>query len=171
MVQARGTIEVRRAGTENPKLATGEIELRADAVEVLSTARTPAFPINEPAAEAGRAGAAQDRYLDLRRAPMLERCSSGHGSCRRSATSTRRHGFVEIETPMLIKSTPEGARDFIVPSRLQPGSIYALPQARSSSSSCSWSAASTATSRSHTASATRTCAPIAGPSSRSSTSR
>ena len=128
VVQVRGTLAPRLAGTENPRLATGAMELRAAEVTVLSAARTPPFPINEPQPEPDEALRLRYRYLDLRREPMKERLLVRS----RLVEAIRRvhadHGFVEIETPMLIKSTPEGARDFIVPSRLQPGSVYALPQ-------------------------------------------
>ncbi|HEY8167940.1 MAG TPA: aspartate--tRNA ligase [Candidatus Limnocylindrales bacterium] len=128
VVQARGSIEIRREGTENPKLATGAVELRADGIEVLASARTPAFPINEPDQEPDEVVRLKHRYLDLRRAPMLERMLTRSRLVSEIRRVHEAAGFVEIETPMLIKSTPEGARDFIVPSRLQPGSVYALPQ-------------------------------------------
>ncbi len=128
VVQVRGTIEARREGTENPKLPTGAVELRAAEVSILSTARTPAFPINEPDQEAEESVRLKFRYLDLRRAPMLERILTRSRLVSEIRRVHEAHGFVEIETPMLVKSTPEGARDFIVPSRLQPGSVYALPQ-------------------------------------------
>ncbi|MGH3075960.1 MAG: aspartate--tRNA ligase, partial [Gaiellales bacterium] len=128
VLRVEGTIAARLAGTENPKLATGEVELRASDVTVLASSKTPAFPINEPDQEADEVVRLKYRYLDLRREPMLQRLLTRS----RLVTEIRRvheaAGFVEIETPLLIKSTPEGARDFIVPSRLQPGSVYALPQ-------------------------------------------
>ena len=124
VVRASGLLARRLPGTENPRLATGAVELRADVVDVLSPARTPPFPINEPEGEVDEALRLKYRYLDLRREPLLTR--SRLVEAIRAAHVAA--GFVEIETPMLIKSTPEGARDFIVPSRLQPGSIYALPQ-------------------------------------------
>jgi aspartyl-tRNA synthetase len=128
VIQARGTIEIRREGTENPKLATGAVELRAAEVTILSTAKTPAFPINEPDQEADEAVRLKHRYLDLRRAPLLERMLTRSRLVSEIRRVHEAAGFVDIETPILVKSTPEGARDFIVPSRLQPGSVYALPQ-------------------------------------------
>jgi aspartyl-tRNA synthetase len=128
VVRVEGMLAARLAGTENPKLATGEVELRAAEVTVLSAARTPAFPINEPDQEADEAVRLKFRYLDLRREPMLRRILARSRLVEEIRRVHHAHGFVEIETPMLIKSTPEGARDFIVPSRLQPGSVYALPQ-------------------------------------------
>jgi aspartyl-tRNA synthetase len=128
VVMVDGVVAERLEGTVNPKLATGEIELRADAVTILSEAETPPFYINEPDAPVDEALRLKYRYLDIRREPMLQRLLLRS----RLVDAIRRvhhdHGFVEVETPMLIKSTPEGARDFIVPSRLQPGGVYALPQ-------------------------------------------
>ena len=128
VVRVEGMLAARLPGTENPKLATGDVELRAAEVTILSTARTPAFPINEPDQEADEAVRLKFRYLDLRREPMLRRILARSRLVEAIRAVHHDHGFVEIETPMLIKSTPEGARDFIVPSRLQPGSVYALPQ-------------------------------------------
>ncbi len=128
VVMVDGVVAERLEGTVNPKLATGEIELRADAVTVLSEAETPPFYVNEPDAPVDEALRLKYRYLDIRREPMLQRLLLRS----RLVDAIRRvhhdNGFVEVETPMLIKSTPEGARDFIVPSRLQPGGVYALPQ-------------------------------------------
>ena len=128
VIRARGRLTRRLPGTENPRLPTGEVELRADAVDVLSPARTPPFPINEPEGEVDEALRLKYRYLDLRREPILARLLTRSRLVEAIRAAHVAAGFVEIETPMLIKSTPEGARDFIVPSRLQPGSIYALPQ-------------------------------------------
>jgi aspartyl-tRNA synthetase len=116
------------AGMENPRLATGSIEVRARGLEILAESKTPPFYINDPEALVDEAVRLEYRYLDIRREPMLARMllrSSLISAIRRVHEA---HGFVEIETPILIKSTPEGARDFIVPSRLQPGTVYALPQ-------------------------------------------
>ena len=115
VIQVRGTIEVRREGTENPKLATGAVELRAAEVTILSVARTPAFPINEPDQETDEAVRLKYRYLDLRRAPMLERLLTRSRLVSEIRRVHEAAGFVDIETPILLKSTPEGARDFIVP--------------------------------------------------------
>jgi aspartyl-tRNA synthetase len=127
VLHVTGNVTKRLAGTENPKLATGEIEVRATDVTVLSSAQTPPFPINE-AAEADEPLRLKYRYLDLRREQINQRIVKRSQLLRALSDVHHRHGFVEVETPLLIKSTPEGARDFIVPSRLQPGSIYALPQ-------------------------------------------
>jgi aspartyl-tRNA synthetase len=129
VVRVVGTVVARSADTVNPRLATGEIELKDCEVEVLATAEPPPFPIEE------REGQSTDeivrlrhRYLDLRRERMqrnLRVRSRVNAAIRRSMDD---QGFVEIETPLLVASTPEGARDFVVPSRLAPGSFYALPQ-------------------------------------------
>ena len=128
VIRASGLLAKRLPGTENPRLPTGEVELRADVIDVLGPARTPPFPINEPEGEVDEALRLKYRYLDLRREPMLARLLTRSRLVEAIRAAHVAAGFVEIETPMLIKSTPEGARDFIVPSRLQPGSIYALPQ-------------------------------------------
>ncbi len=128
VVMAEGTVARRPVGTENARLSTGEVELRATAIEVLNDAKTPPFYINEPDAPIDETLRLKYRYLDLRREPMRDRIVARSRLLRAISEVHHAHGFVEVETPILIKSTPEGARDFIVPSRLQPGSIYALPQ-------------------------------------------
>jgi aspartyl-tRNA synthetase len=128
VVMAVGQVVRRRAGAENPKLPTGEIELRAHELTVLAESKTPPFYINDPEAIVDESVRLQYRYLDIRREPMLRRLLLRSQLVERIRLAHHANGFVEIETPILIKSTPEGARDFIVPSRLQPGSVYALPQ-------------------------------------------
>ena len=128
VVAVVGDVARRLAGTENPKLPTGEIELHASEVRILSEARTPPFYINEPDAPVDEILRLKHRYLDIRRQPMAERLLLRSRMVQAIREAHHRAGFVEVETPTLIKSTPEGARDFIVPSRLQPGSVYALPQ-------------------------------------------
>jgi aspartyl-tRNA synthetase len=128
VVAARGQVAKRVPGTENPKLPTGEIELQATEVEILSEAKTPPFYINEPDAAVDEGLRLKYRYLDIRRQPMAERLLLRSRMVQAIREVHHANGFVEVETPTLIKSTPEGARDFIVPSRLQPGSVYALPQ-------------------------------------------
>jgi aspartyl-tRNA synthetase len=128
VVAVRGVVARRLPGTENPKLATGEVEVQARALEILNEAETPPFYINEPDAPVDESLRLKYRYLDIRRQPMLERLLLRSRLVSAIREAHHRAGFVEIETPILLKSTPEGARDFIVPSRLQPGSVYALPQ-------------------------------------------
>jgi aspartyl-tRNA synthetase len=127
VLRVGGRVTKRLDGTENPKLDTGEIEVRASSVELLSTAKTPPFPINEPE-DTDETLRLKYRYLDLRREGISHRLVLRSRLLKALSEIHHRDGFVEVETPILIKSTPEGARDFIVPSRLQPGNIYALPQ-------------------------------------------
>jgi aspartyl-tRNA synthetase len=127
VVRVRGTVRRRPEGNENPQLATGEIELAAQAMIVLAVAATPPFPIEDDT-EADEILRLEHRYLDLRRPKMAHviRTRARINSCVRRVMEA--HGFVEVETPMLTKSTPEGARDYLVPSRLRQGEFYALPQ-------------------------------------------
>jgi aspartyl-tRNA synthetase len=128
VVRVSGSITRRLKGMENDKLDTGAVELRATDIEILAVAQTPPFVINEPEAEVDEALRLKYRYLDLRREPLQQRIVARGQLVQAIRDTHNAAGFVEIETPLLIKSTPEGARDFIVPSRLQPGSVYALPQ-------------------------------------------
>jgi aspartyl-tRNA synthetase len=128
VVAVGGPVAPRRPGTENARLATGGIELRARDVEILNEAKTPPFYINEPDAPVDEALRLRYRYLDIRREPMRDRLLLRSRLVAAIRDAHHRAGFVEVETPILIKSTPEGARDFVVPSRLQPGTVYALPQ-------------------------------------------
>jgi aspartyl-tRNA synthetase len=128
VMSVSGRVEKRLAGTENAKLPTGGIELQARSLEVLSESKTPPFYINEPDATIDEALRLRYRYLDIRREPLQRRLLLRSRLVQKIREVHHAHGFVEVETPNLIKSTPEGARDFIVPSRLQPGSVYALPQ-------------------------------------------
>ena len=127
VIQVRGTVSRRLAGTENPKLATGEIELVAEELHVLNKADVPPFPLDQEVINEDTRLA--HRYLDLRRAPMTRNLRQRHRIVKAVRDYLDDAGFLEIETPILSKSTPEGARDFLVPSRLTPGSFYALPQA------------------------------------------
>ena len=128
VVSAVGNVAPRLPGTENPKLPTGAIELQATGIEILSEAKTPPFYINEPDAPVDEGVRLKYRYLDIRRQPMADRLILRSRMVQAIREVHHDNGFVEVETPTLIKSTPEGARDFIVPSRLQPGNVYALPQ-------------------------------------------
>jgi aspartyl-tRNA synthetase len=128
VVTVAGEVTPRLPGTENVRLATGEIELRGSDVRILSEAKTPPFYINEPDATIDEALRLKYRYLDIRREAMAGRLLLRSRLVQAIREVHHANGFVEVETPNLIKSTPEGARDFIVPSRLQPGTVYALPQ-------------------------------------------
>nr|WP_217278260.1 aspartate--tRNA ligase [Brevibacterium permense] len=131
VVKATGTVSVRPDGNTNPNLPTGEIEIIDTAVEVLSEAAALPFQVSDHAEDSGAVGEEtrlRYRYLDLRRSGPAKtiRLRSDVNKAARSVLDT--HSFVEVETPTLTKSTPEGARDFLVPARLKPGSWYALPQ-------------------------------------------
>ncbi|MFL5777897.1 MAG: aspartate--tRNA ligase [Chloroflexota bacterium] len=128
VVTASGQVAKRLAGTENKRLPTGEIELQVTDLAILNESKTPPFYINEPDAPIDEALRLKYRYLDLRREPMAERMLLRSRLVQAIRDAHHRAGFVEVETPNLIKATPEGARDFLVPSRLQPGNVYALPQ-------------------------------------------
>ncbi|HET9520656.1 MAG TPA: aspartate--tRNA ligase, partial [Candidatus Limnocylindrales bacterium] len=128
VISVAGRVERRLAGTENAKLPTGEIELQASELTILSEAKTPPFYINEPDAPIDEALRLKYRYLDIRREAMAARLLLRSRLVQAIREVHHANGFVEVETPNLIKSTPEGARDYIVPSRLQPGTVYALPQ-------------------------------------------
>jgi aspartyl-tRNA synthetase len=123
-----GTVRHRPEGTTNPNLATGDVEIGDCTVEVLNSAEPPAFPIDARADDVEETTRLRHRYLDLRRERMqrnLRMRATVNSAIRRSM---ERQGFVEVETPMLVPSTPEGAREFLVPSRQTPGAFYALPQ-------------------------------------------
>ena len=127
VVCVRGTVRIRPEGTANPNLSTGDVEIGDCTVEILNVAEPPPFPIHDRV-DADEVLRLRHRYVDLRRPAMqrnLRLRATVMGAIRRSMEE---QGFVEVETPTLIASTPEGARDFVVPSRLQPGSFYALPQ-------------------------------------------
>ena len=128
VVRVTGTVAARPTENVNERLATGGIEIQDCTVEVLNEAEPPPFPISERADHVAENTRLQFRYLDIRRERMQRnlRIRSAVNSAIRRAMEDQ--GFVEVETPMLVPSTPEGAREFIVPSRQQPGSFYALPQ-------------------------------------------
>ena len=127
VVQVKGAVQQRPAGSENPAMATGDIEIMADEITVLNRSLTPPFYIAEDAG-ADESLRLRYRYLDLRRPPMLKNLVLRHRVIKYIRDFLDAKDFLEIETPILLKSTPEGARDFLVPSRLQPGRFYALPQ-------------------------------------------
>ena len=128
VVQVAGTVSARPAGTINPNLPTGEVELTNCTLTVLNAAEPPPFPIDQRADDVDENIRLKFRYLDVRRERMQRnlRLRAGVNSAIRTAMENQ--GFVEVETPLLMPSTPEGAREFLVPSRKEPGSFYALPQ-------------------------------------------
>ncbi|MFC1963513.1 aspartate--tRNA ligase [Chloroflexota bacterium] len=127
VVRAKGKLSRRPQGTENPKLATGDVELIIEEAEILNTSKTPPFYINEDV-EVEELVTLKHRYLYLRRERMQHRMMLRHSVIKFMRDFLDARGFVDIETPIMIKSTPEGARDYLVPSRIYPGKFYALPQ-------------------------------------------
>ncbi|HCP60130.1 MAG TPA: aspartate--tRNA ligase [Dehalococcoidia bacterium] len=127
VVRVSGEVGLRPPGTENLKLATGDVEVVASSVDVLNPSKTPPFYINEDV-EVDENLRLKYRYLDLRRPRMKENLLLRHRVVKFIRDFLDERGFIEVETPILIKSTPEGARDYLVPSRLHPGGFYALPQ-------------------------------------------
>ncbi len=127
VVKISGVVRLRPSGTENKNLPTGEVEVDAQAIEILNTAAALPFEISE-FNESSEEVRLQYRYLDLRRPSLRKNLILRHKITQAARALLDKEGFLEIETPFLTKSTPEGARDFLVASRLQPGSFYALPQ-------------------------------------------
>lgn len=127
VIRVIGEVRRRPPDTENPKIPTGTVEVVADSLEVLNESLPPPFPI-EDGAEVAENVRLRYRYLDLRRPRMLQNFLLRHKAMKAVRDFLDGEGFVEVETPFLTRSTPEGARDFLVPSRLQPGKFYALPQ-------------------------------------------
>jgi aspartyl-tRNA synthetase len=129
VLAVRGTVALRPQGTENSKIPTGAVEVHAAELKVLNDCRPLPFQIDsEGDAEVDETLRLKYRYLDMRRTSVLKAFQVRDLLCRAVRDYLHEHGFLEVETPFLTRSTPEGARDFLVPSRLQPGSFYALPQ-------------------------------------------
>jgi len=128
VIQVQGVVAARPEGLRNPNLSTGDIEVHADQVAILNAAKNPPFYISGAADEVDETLRLQYRYLDIRRPRMAQNLALRHRMVRFIREYLSDRDFLEIETPILLKSTPEGARDFIVPSRLQAGKFYALPQ-------------------------------------------
>jgi aspartyl-tRNA synthetase len=128
VISVKGIVIPRQSGMANPKLATGDIEVQIEEIEVLSKAKTPPFSISDENIEVNEELRLKYRYLDIRRGDIADKLIKRH----KAMMTTRRylddHHFLEITTPILGKSTPEGARDYLVPSRIYPGTFYALPQ-------------------------------------------
>ena len=127
VVRVEGKVARRRPGAENPRMPTGEVEVVASDLEVISAAKTPPFAIEDDV-EADEATRLKYRYLDIRRPKMTHNLELRHRVVQAIHRYMDAHEFMEVETPMLLKGTPEGSRDFIVPSRLHPGEFFALPQ-------------------------------------------
>lgn len=125
VISARGIVAERFA--KNDKIPTGDIEIKVSALEIINKAKVPPFVI-EDETDGGEDLRMKYRYLDLRRAPVRKNLELRHKLMQETRAYLDTAGFIEVETPILIKSTPEGARDFVVPSRMHPGEFYALPQ-------------------------------------------
>jgi aspartyl-tRNA synthetase len=125
VLTVEGRVRARPEGTVNPNLASGEVEVLATKLTVLARSKTPPFHHDEAASEELRL---RYRYLDLRREPMLKNLRLRHAVTRALRKFMDEHGFIDVETPILTKTTPEGARDYLVPSRTQQGNFFALPQ-------------------------------------------
>ena len=127
VLAVRGTLEARTGNMVNPKMKTGEVEVKVSSFKILSVSETPPFEVSDDT-NAGELLRLKYRYLDLRRPTMQQNLMMRHKIAHITREYFAENGFVEIETPVLTGSTPEGARDYLVPSRVHPGSFYALPQ-------------------------------------------
>jgi len=128
VLAVRGVVRLRPEGLANPNLPSGEIEVVAESVELLNAAKPPAIPVDGDGRNVSEDMRLKYRYLDLRRERMQRNLVLRHNVVKFIRDYMSARGFIEIETPVLIKSTPEGARDYVVPSRVHPGKFYALPQ-------------------------------------------
>ncbi|HEY5038420.1 MAG TPA: aspartate--tRNA ligase, partial [bacterium] len=127
VLAVKGEVTKRPEGTVNPKLSTGEIEVRCNEVKVLNPSLTPVFPIEDDV-EVAEETRMEYRYLDLRRETMKNKLIARHKMAMAARNYMSGEGFLEIETPILIKNTPEGSREYVVPSRVNPGKFFVLPQ-------------------------------------------
>ncbi|HCV28271.1 MAG TPA: aspartate--tRNA ligase, partial [Dehalococcoidia bacterium] len=127
VIQVKGAVQERRPGAENPDLPTGAVELIASELTILNRSSTPPFEVEDDVNVADETRL-RYRFVDLRRPRMYKNLKLRHDVIQSARTYMTNTGFLEIETPILLKSTPEGARDYVVPSRVHPGSFYALPQ-------------------------------------------
>jgi len=128
VIAVRGTVHPRSDGNVNPDMPTGEIEVHAEAIDLLNRSKTPPFLIEGDGSDTTEETRLRYRYVDLRRERLQASLELRHRVFKATRDIFSNNGFLEIETPFLTKSTPEGARDFLVPSRVHPGSFYALPQ-------------------------------------------
>ncbi|MGD8371469.1 MAG: aspartate--tRNA ligase [Syntrophobacterales bacterium] len=127
VIGVRGEVRFRPEGMTNPKLKTGEIEVIVDEYRLFNTSLTPPFQV-EPEVDAGENLRLRYRFLDLRRPNIFQNLRTRHNAAQAVRHYLNENGFLEVETPVLTRSTPEGARDYLVPSRVNPGKFYALPQ-------------------------------------------
>ena len=127
VIGIRGRVEARPEGMLNPNMKTGSIEVMVDELRILNAAQTPPFQI-EDQIDVGEAIRLKHRHLDLRRPRLQNNIIVRHKTAEAVRNYLNRNGFLDIETPVLTRSTPEGARDYLVPSRVNPGQFYALPQ-------------------------------------------
>ena len=128
VLQVKGRVRARPEGTVNPDMPTGEVEVLGLALQVLNRADTPPIQLDEHGVDSSEEVRLRYRYIDLRRPEMQTRLKARSGIIRNLRNYLDEHGFMDIETPILTKSTPEGARDYLVPSRTHPGQFFALPQ-------------------------------------------
>ena len=170
VLRITGTVSKRLAGTENSRMPTGEIELVVSKLEVLSRAKTPPFEIDSEKT-VNEELRLQYRYLDLRTARMQRNITLRSKVFQIIRKYFTEQNCLEIDTPCLIKGTPEGAREYIVPSRVYPGTFFVLPRVRNNSNSSAWSEGWIDTSRLHAVSAMKICEAIVNLSFSSSTSR
>ncbi len=128
VISIKGNVIPRAEGMTNSKLTTGEIEIQVKELEILSSAKTPPFSICDEESDVNEELRLKYRYLDIRRGNIAKKLELRHQVMLSTRNYMSKHGFLEISTPILAKSTPEGARDYLVPSRIYPGNFYALPQ-------------------------------------------
>jgi aspartyl-tRNA synthetase len=128
VISIKGIVIPREEGMANPKLGTGDIEVSVQAIDILSKAKTPPFSVCDDHIEVNEELRLKYRYLDIRRGDVAKKLVTRHAAMLATRQYLDQHGFIEISTPILGKSTPEGARDYLVPSRIHPGTFYALPQ-------------------------------------------
>ncbi|MBS0603726.1 MAG: aspartate--tRNA ligase [Verrucomicrobia bacterium] len=128
VISVRGEVIPRAQGMTNPRLTTGEIEIEVKELEILSSAKTPPFSICDEESDVNEELRLKYRYLDIRRGDIAKKLIVRHQAMLSTRNYMSKHGFLEITTPILAKSTPEGARDYLVPARVYPGNFYALPQ-------------------------------------------
>src|SRR3989338_104893 len=128
VVEIRGTVKTRPKGMENPELPTGSIEIEAEELQILNESQTPPFALDTDGYEIGEDNRLKYRYLDLRRERLKKNLILRGKVIAFMRDFLHQRDFIEVETPILTKSTPEGARDYVVPARVYPGKFYALPQ-------------------------------------------